>query len=1350
MPRSSCYLRLAPTLSFLVCFLLLFSGQSPFLAASPVVAAAFQVDTTVDDAALTACDDTTPNDCSLRGAILAANARPAAEASTINVPAGTYRLTQVNNCFFQTTQFGSGTFNTTALCPAGNITLIGAGAASTIIDGNQPAGNLGVMNPVMLVSSIAPVELRGVTIKKGNFSIGSLFGHGGGINNAGTLTIANSVVSDNSTTGPGGGIYNSNTLIIRSSTLTRNATAQDGGAIFNDRGGVVTISDSIISENVGGNGGGIFNFSGTLTMTASAIVDNIGAQGGGIANGNFNTITIVNSTVSGNRARSGGGISNGFRATIRLKSVTVTNNTARWPEDPNRGIGGGLLNMDLSVVTLQNTLIAGNIAAEIEPLSGKPWGADCFAFAGRDAALTSQGYNLIQNAQFCDMSGDTTGNIIGQDAQLGVLTDNGGPTPTHALLGSSPAIDAGNPDGCTDADGNVLSKDQRGELRAVDGDGDSIARCDIGAFETAGGMSLSGIRPNRAGNTSSLVALIYGTGFLNGATVKLTRNGEPDITGSSVTVAGNGSVLTTSFALTGAMPGLWNVTVMNPDGSSVSRNGALMIEQGGASQVWADIVGPPNIRVGYPARFKIFFGNRGTVDAFATPLVLAISTNVGFTLHFPISPPPSSTGQSPSDWDSAAFTVDSKERPDLAIIPLLLPIVPAGFTGTLEFSLLAPPERHGQSFQVLFDIGSPYLKPALDPQAKAELLTGARTYAEDTLGVTLPPEVIPDLEDYLAAQLQTEVTHGRQALLTSGGTTNEVYSQAHLLIDVARFGAAQTAFQTSRMPSEEPGWLAGIARSLLSALLAPSEAHADSCAEQGGIWVTCDNKCGRQCCTQAPQSLCCGTATCRRPQDPPPCTGSSCSPGGGGGGGISGSADPNDKVGSRGAGTAHYLTGAEPLRYVIFFENLATATAPAQIVHINDQLNGTLLDLATLSLGPISFSDTTVAPPPGLSEFTKEVDLRPAQELLVRIEAALNKETGALTWQFTTLDSTTGEPLDPSDPRGFLPPNVTPPEGDGSVVFTVNPKAGLSTGTEIRNQAHIVFDVNAPIDTPEWLNTIDNTKPTSTVSSVAPALCSQEVRVRWSGTDAGAGIASYTVFVSEDDGPFTLWLSNTPDTSGVFTGKWGKQYAFYSLAQDRAGNLEDGKVAPDKPPVTITDADCGAHDLAVVDITAPKLVSLSSKKPRQTKLVKVQIQNRGRRNETIADLSTLNSLVSLTVDSLGTCAAPLPELLMEKPQKTPPVTLKPKQKFTIVYAVSLRCANDGGKGTGREDYQVHAQVYQSALGGIDAHGADDSCPRDPLGVDSYPDGTILDKGCGEKKADKTLGGSVLIDVVTKP
>lgn len=145
---------------------------------------------------------------------------------------------------------------------------------------------------------------------------------------------------------------------------------------------------------------------------------------------------------------------------------------------------------------------------------------------------------------------------------------------------------------------------------------------------------------------------------------------------------------------------------------------------------------------------------------------------------------------------------------------------------------------------------------------------------------------------------------------------------------------------------------------------------------------------------------------------------------------------------------------------------------------------------------------------------------------------------------------------------GFLPPNKTAPEGEGSVLFNVSTKAGVQTGDEVRNGARIVFDVNAPIDTPVWLNTIDNSPPASDLKQLAAAQPYVVFYVNWSGSDTGSGLWDYSVFVSEDGGPYNIWLSETTNTSGIFVGRPGKTYTFYSVARDRAGNVEAVKTSP--------------------------------------------------------------------------------------------------------------------------------------------------------------------------------------------
>jgi len=176
-------------------------------------------------------------------------------------------------------------------------------------------------------------------------------------------------------------------------------------------------------------------------------------------------LTVVNSTISGNRTNGhGAGILHLSEGLVSLNNVTIVNNVAD-ADGNGTGDGGGIYHDDSfgGTLNVQNTLIANNTDPTSDP--------DCFG------TLTSQGYNLIKTASAgCNIVGDTTGNITGQDALLGSLANNGGPTETHALLPGGPAIDAGN-------DATCEATDQRGEPRPADGNQDGTAICDIGAYE---------------------------------------------------------------------------------------------------------------------------------------------------------------------------------------------------------------------------------------------------------------------------------------------------------------------------------------------------------------------------------------------------------------------------------------------------------------------------------------------------------------------------------------------------------------------------------------------------------------------------------------------------------------------------------------------------------------------------------------------------------------------------------------------------------------------------------------------------------------------------------------------------
>jgi len=463
------------------------------LASGAGAATTINVTTTVDEL-------NTGGACSLREAVRSANLDqaiggcPAGNgADTIVVPAGTYRLTRVGA---QEQQALTGDLDLLQ-----SVTINGAGSGATIIDGNATDRILDVFNP-------AVVQVNDVAIQNGKPAAGRRGGgivviaggtltvrrsivrnnqtfdgpdripDGGGIYNDGMMTLVSTVVNNNlagGNEGSGGGIWNSGTLTLTTSTV-RNNTANGsnattylidgGGGIFNS--GTLTVTSSTVSGNISKyRGGGIVN-SGSATITKSTISGNRGVTGGGIfTNG---TTPVTNSTLSGNLATSnGGGVWSS--STTTLSSITLTLNTA---DSDNNGSGdGGGVYVLAGQVTTRNSLADAN-----KDLGGQAPG--CKVAGG---AYFSQGYNHFGGTTGCVITGPKTGDQIGGNVMLGPLQNNGGPTMTHALLAGSVAIDAANPTAPGSGGTSCGTFDQRNIARPQDGNGDTIARCDMGAFE---------------------------------------------------------------------------------------------------------------------------------------------------------------------------------------------------------------------------------------------------------------------------------------------------------------------------------------------------------------------------------------------------------------------------------------------------------------------------------------------------------------------------------------------------------------------------------------------------------------------------------------------------------------------------------------------------------------------------------------------------------------------------------------------------------------------------------------------------------------------------------------------------
>jgi hypothetical protein len=637
-----------------------------------------------------------------------------------------------------------------------------------------------------------------------------------------------------------------------------------------------------------------------------------------------------------------------------------------------------------------------------------------------------------------------------------------------------------------------------------------VARFDFGA---PGAPSVSAILPSTGGDTGSVSAIIHGGGFASGAIVRFVRAGQPDIVGDPVSVDSGGRTIAATFDLTGKARGAWDVVVTNADGTSATLAQGFTIEQGRAPEVWVDILGRGTIRAGREETFTIVVGNRGNTDAVGVPLRIdGIPEDATVRLAATLVPPPPLPGGPPIDFTGAPVLIDTAEQ---RVVLLLVPVIPPGFTATLGMVLTT---TSSQPFEL-----RTVINPPLFPSPSGQRLE-------------VNPEYVLCVDQVATALVGVAPAAGCAVSLAP--------PHIDALYDTTVAGVSR---RTSAVP---------FAWTVFNFLVGcfPGETGQRLVAER----IARITDIGRIVEGALPDSPCARTINSLGGREAKLAVQ------------VVASRDPNDKVGSRGAGVARYVSGDEALRYEIDFENLETATAPAQEVVITDQLDVANGDLRTFSLGSIAFGDRVVVPPPGLSEFTTDVDLRPGQDLIVRITARLDAATGLVTWRYTSLDPATGQP--PADPlEGFLPPNVTPPEGQGRVFFTLRPKAGLPTDTAIRNTARIVFDANPPIATQEWVNTLDNAKPGSQVLALPPTQHTGRFEIRWSSADVRSGVLDHTIFSSEDGGPFAPFLRNTTATSALFTGRSGHSYAFYSVARDRTGNVEDAPTVPDATTRVVVD-----------------------------------------------------------------------------------------------------------------------------------------------------------------------------------
>ncbi|HEV8546563.1 MAG TPA: choice-of-anchor Q domain-containing protein, partial [Candidatus Limnocylindrales bacterium] len=457
------------------------------LPATPARAATIDVTTTSDEWG------TGPTECSLREAIASANGDVAlggcpagSGADEIRLPAGTYGFTQSG------TEPINGDVAVRDLDVNGTLTIVGTG--NPVIDAND-------LDRVFDVTSGDSLTLRGLTLTDGTAQ------YGGAIRvQSGTLALVNVVVDLNGITSGsgfdkfGGGIRaQQSTVSIAGSRITNNSVTSTnpadevtGGGIM-QWGGSLVITDSLISGNTAQDSGGGIDVvqGGTLTLTNVTLASNLALDGDGIAFRGA-TGTLTNVTIADNGygvTGKGGGIYADPRDAgdiIALENVTFSTNTG----GSQSGDGGSIYVVPtaLGQVTARNTIAA-------HPLAGGNCGGKALSYTnGHNLEWVPGGTNSPCFSQTIDpttVNGDPKFpiNSVGNVAPP---AQNGGRTPTLALLAGSAATDQG-------VAVAGITADQRGAPRPYG------AAPDIGAYErtlcrgvlvnrvgTAGGNTLTG------------------------------------------------------------------------------------------------------------------------------------------------------------------------------------------------------------------------------------------------------------------------------------------------------------------------------------------------------------------------------------------------------------------------------------------------------------------------------------------------------------------------------------------------------------------------------------------------------------------------------------------------------------------------------------------------------------------------------------------------------------------------------------------------------------------------------------------------------------------------------------------
>lgn len=625
--------------------------------------------------------------------------------------------------------------------------------------------------------------------------------------------------------------------------------------------------------------------------------------------------------------------------------------------------------------------------------------------------------------------------------------------------------------------------------------------------------------PQTAGNSGAVTLTIEGGQFEAGTSVKLTRQGYPDIViADSLLENIEGTMLLTTLNLRQKDTGYYDIVVAIPNDTIITLVNGLHIVKGIEPDPWASIMGPSRMRTNTWKPFTVTYGNRGNVNATGVPVWIFVQgdTSIEAKMNFELYMDSNYTFQNKIRDSILPYIIVDKLFNDPrggVMFALFLPVIPANSSGTLTFSIKSSTPT---DLKLYAYANPPYFRSPIDPvfaDCLYNIITNAiKSAFADILGI----------EDCVNASHEIMASVAIAAGGYLGGSPK--FDKQNIAWQLAEsiFKCAASQYPASKIYRVVYYIIKTMAflndyDPCLRSLLNDTRTENETTTTPDLV----NNVPNGVLPVQTLQSY-----------------------------------DPNEKLGPIGAGSESYINTNTPLIYNISFENSPTlATAPANTVILIDTLDMNVYDISSFELGDIYFGDKLINVPKGRQSFKTKIDLRPNTNLIVDVAGNLDFQKGIAMWTFTSLNPVDLE-INPDPDLGFLPPNISSPSGEGGVFFTISPKKSSPDGTLLLNKGYIYFDNNPPVITPTWKNVFDNGLPESNVSQMDAGSMGVVRDVYWSGTDSTSGINSYSIYYSVNGGEYKLWLKNTRANSAKFRGEIDSSYSFYSVVADSAGNVE--------------------------------------------------------------------------------------------------------------------------------------------------------------------------------------------------